>query len=78
MRCPMRHIFMPVNQTINGICMRCNILLNDNKSIPQIVFTNKQQNENDLIVENKFNPISSEPCVHSGTKLKVLIVFLYL
>ena len=34
----MRHIFMPVNQIINGIYMQCNILLNENKSIPQSVF----------------------------------------
>ena len=35
MRRPVRHIFMPVDQTINGIRMHSNILLNDNKSIPQ-------------------------------------------
>ena len=35
----------------------------------------QQQNENSLVVENKFNRISSGPCVHFGTKLKVLIVF---
>ena len=38
-RCPVRHIFMPVEQTINGICMQCNILLDDNKPITQTVFT---------------------------------------
>ena len=27
MRCPVRHIFMPVNQTINGICIQHTILL---------------------------------------------------
>ena len=37
-------------------------------------FYQQQQNENSLIVENKFNPISSGPCVHFGTKFKVLIV----
>ena len=43
MRCPMRHFFTPGEQTINGICMHCNILLNDNKSIPQTVFTNNNK-----------------------------------
>ena len=42
-RHPMRHFFMPGEQTINGICMHCNILLNDNKSIPQTVFTNNNK-----------------------------------
>ena len=32
-RHPMRHICMPTNQTINGIYIQCNILLNENKSI---------------------------------------------
>ena len=35
----------------------------------------EQPNENSLIVENKFNPISHRPCVHFGTKLKVLIAY---
>ena len=43
MRCPMRHIFTPGEQTINWICMHCNILLNHNKSIPQTVFTNNNK-----------------------------------
>ena len=34
-----------------------------------------QSHENSLIVENKFNPISSGPCVHFGAELKVLLVF---
>ena len=46
--------------------MQCNILLNDYQ---------QQQNENSLIVENKFNHISSGPCVYLGTKLKVLIAY---
>ena len=40
---PMRQFFTPGEQTINGICMHCNILLNDNKSIPQTVFTNNNK-----------------------------------
>ena len=35
----------------------------------------EQPNENCLIVGNKFNPISHRPCVHFGTKLKVLIAY---
>ena len=38
-------------------------------------FCKEHLNENSLIVENKFNPIHGRPCVHFGTKLKVLIVF---
>ena len=38
-RHPIRHFFTSGEQTINGICMHCNMLLNDNKSIPQTVFT---------------------------------------
>ena len=74
MRCPVRHIFMPVEQTINGTCMQCNNLLNDSKPILQTVFTNRK-NENSLIVGN-FNPILGRPCVHPGTKFKVLIAYL--
>ena len=55
--------------------MHCNILLNDNKSIPQTAFTNNNKNENSLVVENKFNPIHGRPCVHPGTKFKVLIAY---
>ena len=29
-----KHIFMLADQTINRICMQCNILLNQDKSIP--------------------------------------------
>ena len=43
MRHPMRHIFMSVDHTINGICMQCNILLNEHNSIPQSVFANNNQ-----------------------------------
>ena len=39
------------------------------------LFLQQQQNGNSLIVENNFNPISSGPCVHSGTKFKVLIAY---
>ena len=38
-------------------------------------FYTQHQNGNSLVVENKFNPIHGRPCVHSGTKFKVLIVF---
>ena len=55
--------------------MHCNILLNDNKSIPQTAFTDKQQNENSLIVENKFNPIPCTNHVNLGTELKALNAF---
>ena len=30
----------------------------------------QQPNENSLIVESKFNPISSGPCVHFGTEIE--------
>ena len=40
---------------------------------PTISFYQQQQNENSLIVENKLNPIHGRPCVHPGTKFKVLI-----
>ena len=43
--------------------------------IPMKCFYKEQLNENSLIVENKFNPISNRPCVHFGTKLKVFIVY---
>ena len=66
-----RHIFTPINQNINKIYLQCNNLLNQNYSIPQTVLG---KNNLSLIVEYKFNPISSGPCVHFGTKLKVLIV----
>ena len=70
----MRHSFTPVNQTMDGICMQCNILLN------QIIQSHKcsrreQLNENCLIVGNKFNPICRRPSVSFGTKLKVLIAY---
>ena len=55
--------------------MHCNILLNDSKSIRQTAFTNNNKNENSLVVENKFNPIHGRPCVHPGTKFKVLIAY---
>ena len=38
-------------------------------------FCKEQLNENSLIGENKFNPIHGRPCVHFGTKFKVLIAF---
>ena len=75
MTCPIRHIFIPIDQIINRVHLQCNNLLNEHNSIPQTVFAKEQPNKNSLIVENKFNPISSGPCVHFGTKLKVLIVF---
>ena len=40
-----------------------------------ICFRKEQPNENSLIVENKFNPISHRPCVYYGTKLNVLIAY---
>ena len=63
---------MSAEQTINGICMHCNILLNDNKSIPQTVFTNNNNKMRTVFgfVENKYNPIHGRPCVHPGTKFK--------
>ena len=39
------------------------------------LFYQQHQNENSLVVENKFNPIHGRPCVHPRTKFKVLIVF---
>ena len=42
---------------------------------PTKCFYTQNQNGNSLVVENNFNPIFSGPCVHSGTKFKVLIVF---
>ena len=50
-------------------------------SIPlsvDLVYTlvqNSKFSTNSLVVESNFNPIISGPCVHSGTKFKVLIVF---
>ena len=41
----------------------------------QNYFCQQQQNENSLVVENKFNPIHGRPCVHPGTKFKVLIAY---
>ena len=79
MTCHVRHIFMPIDQNIKKIYLQCNHLLfnllNQNNSILQTVFCKEQTNENSLIVGNKFNPISSGPCVHFGTKLKVLIAY---
>ena len=70
-----RHICMPVNQTINGICMQCNILLEQKKSTPMKHFCKEQLNEKCLIVGNKFHPISCGPHLHFGTKFKVLIAY---
>ena len=39
------------------------------------LFLPTTKNENSLIVENKFNPIHGRPCVHPGTKFKVLIAY---
>ena len=75
MRCPMRHICTPADQTINGIYMQCNILLNENKSIPQGVFTKKnhvKQIKFSLIVRDKFNPIACMNHLYLGTKLAFL------
>ena len=36
-RHPVRHICMPADQTIDRIYMQCNLLLNENNSIPQTV-----------------------------------------
>ena len=60
---------MPIDQNFKKIYAQCNNLLNQNNSIPQTVFAKNNQNENSLIVENKFNPISSGPCVHFGAEL---------
>ena len=68
---------MPINQ-INGIYMQCNILLNENKSIPQSIFAKKnhvKQIKFSLIVGNKFNPIACTNHVHLGTKLAILIEY---
>ena len=43
---------------------------------PTNCFYQQQQYENSLVVENKFNPIHGRPCVHPGTKFKVLIAYL--
>ena len=42
---------------------------------PTNCFYQQQQNENSLVVENKFNPIHGRPCIHPGTKFKVLIAY---
>ena len=42
---------------------------------PTNCFYQQQQNENSLVVENKFNPTHGRPCVHHGTKFKVLIAY---
>ena len=42
---------------------------------PTKCFYTQHQNGNSLGVENNFNPIFSGPCVHFGTKFKLLIVF---
>ena len=42
---------------------------------PTNCFYQQQQNENSLIVVTKINPIASRPCVHSGTKFKVLSAY---
>ena len=74
-RHPMRHIFMSVDQTINGIIMHHNVLLNDNKSIPQTVFTNNNKMRTVRLLKTNSIAISSGPCIHSGTKFKVLIAY---
>ena len=38
-------------------------------------FCKEQPNENSLVVRNTFNPISHQPCVHFGTKFKLLIAY---
>ena len=67
----MRHCFMPGEQTINGICMH----LKWQQINATNCFYQQQQNENSLVVENKFNPILGRPCEHPGTKFKVLIAY---
>ena len=42
---------------------------------PTNCFYQQQQNENSLIVVTKIDPIASRPCVHSGTKFKVLSAY---
>ena len=42
---------------------------------PTNCFYQQHQNENSLVVENKFNPIHGRPCAHPGTKFKVLITY---
>ena len=78
MRCPMRHIYTPVNQTINGIYIQCNIWLNENNSIPSTVCAKNnhvKQLKFSLIVGNKFNPIACRNHVHLGTKIAILIAY---
>ena len=38
-------------------------------------FCKEQPNENSLVVGNTFNPVSHGPCVHFGTKFKLLIAY---
>ena len=49
-----------------------------NSTNPTNCFYEQQQNENSLIVENKFNPIHGRPCVHPGTKSIVLFAYLHI
>ena len=58
----------PIDHSINGIQVHCNILLNDNKSIPQTVFTNNKR----LLKE--INPISCHCPVHHGTFLMFSLI----
>ena len=52
----MRHISMPVNQTINKIYMQCNILLNENKSMPQSVYARNNKMRTVWLLETNSIP----------------------
>ena len=57
-RRPMRHFFTPGEQTINGICM---LLLNDNNSIPQTVFSNNSKMRTVWGLKQNSTPFLVEP-----------------
>ena len=67
-----RHIFMPINQTINKIFISCNYLLNVTIQSHPIKDGCYKSNEKCLIVAT-INPISCSHSVHHGTFFNVLI-----
>ena len=56
-----QHIFMPINQTINWICMQCNILLNEHNSLPQSIFAKNNQMRSVLLLKANSIPFMVGP-----------------
>ena len=61
---------MPVDQTNEKLFISHVQFVKWKQFNPTNHFCKEQPNEDCLIVENKFNPISHRPCVYFGTKIE--------